>query len=49
MPLADGHDVGLDAVLLIGEERAGARHAALDLVEHQHQAVLVGRARAGRA
>ena len=41
MPLADGHDVRLDAIMLVGVERAGARDAALDLVEHQHQVVLV--------
>jgi hypothetical protein len=37
--LGASHDVGLDAVMLIGEERAGAGDAALDLVEHQHQVI----------
>ena len=39
--LGRGHDVGLDAIMLIGVERAGPRDAALHLVEDQHQVVLV--------
>ena len=34
---------GVDAIMLIGVELAGARDAALHLVEHQHQIVLVAR------
>ena len=40
-PLGDGGDVRAHARLLAGEQRAGAAHAGLDLVEHQQQAVLV--------
>ena len=39
--LAKRHDVGRDAGALIGEQFAGAAHAALHLVEDQQQAVLV--------
>ena len=39
--LGDGGDVRAHARLLAGEQRAGAAHAGLDLVEHQEQAVLV--------
>ena len=39
--LGDRHDVGRDAGVLIGEQIAGAAHAALDLVEDQQQAVVV--------
>ena len=39
--LGERHDVGLDAGTLIGEQLAGAAHAALHLVEDQQQAVLV--------
>ena len=39
--LGAGQDVGRDAILLIGVERAGAGDAALHLVEHQHQVALV--------
>ena len=47
MPLADAMMSGVDAVMLVGVERAGARDAALHLVEHQHQVMLVaGRAQA---
>src|SRR3546814_16263057 len=35
------HDVGYDAEMLIGIKMAGARDAALDLVEYQHQFALV--------
>ena len=48
-PLGDGGDVGRDARLLAGEQRAGAAHAGLDLVEDQQQAVLVAQRRAGPA
>ena len=54
--LGGRHDVGLDPVMLIGEQLAGAGVAALDLVEDEHQIVLVGERaqaldefRAGRA
>ena len=47
--LGRGHDVGRDAIMLVGVERAGARDAALHLVEHQHQVVLVAQLRAGRS
>ena len=40
-PLGRRHDVGLDAGPFMGEELAGAAHAALDLVEEQQQAVFV--------
>lgn len=40
--LAQEHDVGLDAELLGVEERPGAPHPRLDLVEHQVEPVLVG-------
>ena len=33
--LGEGHHVGLDAELLIGEEGAGAAHAGLDLVDEE--------------
>ena len=46
--LGRGHDVGRDAIMLIGEELAGAAHAALHFVEKQQQAVLVAELRAGR-
>ena len=39
--LGDGHDVGRDAAVLVGEELAGATDAGLHLVEDQQQAVLV--------
>ena len=39
--LGERHDVGRDADALIGEQFAGAAHAALHFVEDQHQAVLV--------
>ena len=39
--LGDRHDVGRDADRLIDEQRAGAAHAALHLVEDQQQAVPV--------
>ena len=41
-PLGQGHDVGGDAVVLVGEKRAGAAHSGLHLVEHQQRAVLGG-------
>ena len=41
MPLAEAMMSGVDAIMLIGVERAGARDAALHLVEHQHQVMLV--------
>ena len=31
--LGEGHDVGRDAVVLVGEKRAGAAHSGLHLVE----------------
>ena len=37
--LADQRDVGLDALVLLGEELAGAAEAGLDLVEDQGDAV----------
>src|SRR5262249_44527172 len=40
--LAQHGDVGLHAVLLVGEERAGAAHAALHLVDHEGGAQTVG-------
>ncbi len=47
-PLGGGHDVGDDAVMLVGVELTGAGDAALNLVEHQHQIMLVaGGAKAG--
>ena len=39
--LGDRHDVGRDARPLVGEQLAGAAHAALHLVEDEQQAVLV--------
>src|SRR5437016_136303 len=39
--LGNRHDVGGDARPLVGEELAGAPDAALDLIEHQENAVLV--------
>ena len=39
--LGEGHDVGRDTELLVGEERARAAHAGLDLVKDQQQAGLV--------
>ena len=49
MPLAEAMMSGVDAIMLVGVERAGARDAALHLVEHQHQVLLVaGRAQALR-
>ena len=39
--LGAGQDVGLDAVVLVGEPLAGAAHAGLDLVEDQQHAALV--------
>ncbi len=41
-PLRARHDVRLDPVLLVGPQSPGPRDSALDLVEHQHQVVLVG-------
>ena len=38
-PLGQRHDVGGDAVVLVGEERSGAAHSGLHLVEHQQRAV----------
>ena len=40
-PLGDGHQVGRDAFLLARMQRAGAAHAAHDLVEDQQHAVAV--------
>src|SRR3546814_5913334 len=40
-PLRARHDVGCQAILLMGIEGAGARDAALDFVEDQHQVALV--------
>jgi hypothetical protein len=42
--LGAGEDVGLDAVMLVGVELAGARDAALHLVESEHEVVLVAKA-----
>ena len=39
--LGHGHDVGLDAVVLDGEQLAGAPEAALDLVGDEEDALLV--------
>ena len=39
--LGDGHQVGRDALLLAGVQRAGAAHAAHHLVEDQQDAVTV--------
>ena len=39
--LGERHDVGHDAALLVGEQRAGAAHAGLHLVEDQQQPVSV--------
>src|SRR3546814_7500188 len=39
--LGDGHEIGRDAVLRAGMQRAGAPHAAHHLVEDQQHAVLV--------
>ncbi len=47
--LGAGQDVGHDALLHVREQRAGAAHAALDLVEDQQRVVLVAQpARRGR-
>ena len=40
--LGDGHDVRLDAVVLVAEPLAGAAHAGLDLVDDEAGADLVG-------
>ena len=40
--LAERHDVGRDAGMLVVEELPGAADAGLDLVEDQEQAVRVG-------
>ena len=40
--LGRGQDIGGDAGPLMGEQLAGAAHAALHLVEHEDQAELVG-------
>ena len=40
--LAERHDVGRDAGVLVVEELAGPAHAGLDLVEDQEEAVRVG-------
>ena len=40
--LRERHDVGHDARLLVGEERPGAAHAGLDLVEDQQEVAPVG-------
>ena len=39
--LAIGHDIGCDARPFMGEEPPGAPHAALHLVEDEHEAGLV--------
>ena len=39
--LGEGHDIRYDAAFLIGEERPGAAHARLDLVEEQQAAALI--------
>src|SRR6185369_886206 len=44
-PLRRGEDVRLNAIMLVGIELTCSSHAALNLVEHQHQVMLV----AGRA
>ena len=47
--LGDRHDVGGEAIMFVREELAGARDAALDLVEDQQRAGFVGeRAQAGQ-
>ena len=47
-PLGDRDEVGIDAILLAGEQAAGAAHAAHDLVQNQKDAVAVAeRADAG--
>ena len=40
-PLGDRHQVGRDAFLLAGVQRAGAAHAAHHLVEDEEDAVAV--------
>ena len=40
--LGQGHDVGGDAVVLVGEKRAGAAHPGLHFVEDQQRAVRGG-------
>ena len=40
--LGDSHDIGRDARPFMGEEPPGAPHAALHLVEDEHEAGLVG-------
>ena len=40
--LAERHDVGLDAGMLVVEQFSGPAHAGLDLVDDQEQAVLFG-------
>ena len=47
--LGDRHDVGRHAGMLIGEQLAGAAHAALHFVEDQQQAVLVAELAQARA
>ncbi|OQA29942.1 MAG: hypothetical protein BWY56_02608 [Acidobacteria bacterium ADurb.Bin340] len=39
--LADGHAIGADALVLEGEELAGAAQARLDFIQHQQAAVAV--------
>ena len=39
--LAEGHDVGNDRRMFIGEQLAGAAHAGLDLVDDEQEAVLI--------
>ena len=40
--LAERHHVGADAVVLVGEERAGAAETGLDLVGDEQRVVLFG-------
>lgn len=42
MPFGDRHDIGRDAIQLMGEQFAGAGNAALHFVQNQQQAMLVG-------
>ena len=45
-PLRERDELGLDPELLVGEERAGATQAALDLVVEEQAAVPAGRSAA---